>query len=174
MNVEFRQSNKSRSFIEDTEDEEKTLSDYVKIGRVLHSVLSNIRTTADINSALTELKNEGVLYDHNLTQEKLITMLRERLEDERVAGWFSDRWTIFNECSIVHLDKNSDKMVEHRPDRVMTDGEEVIVIDFKFAAQREKHHLQVRQYMVLLRDMGYQNVSGYLWYVYSNIIEEVR
>lgn len=174
MNVEFRQSNKSRSFIENVEEEEETLPDYVKIGSILHNVLSNIRTAADINLALTELEKEGVLYDHNLTQEKLITMLRERLKDKRVEDWFSDRWTIFNECSIVHLDGSNDRVVEHRPDRVLTDGKEMIVIDFKFAAQREEHHAQVRQYMALLRDMGYRNVSGYLWYVYSNIISEVR
>jgi len=32
----------------------------------------------------------------------------------------------------------------------------------------------VREYMQLLADMGHTNIMGYLWFVYSNRIEEVR
>ena len=32
---------------------------------------------------------------------------------------------------------------------------------------------QVREYIHLLEEMGYQHISGYLWYVYTNKIEEV-
>ena len=48
------------------------------------------------------------------------------------------------------------------------------VIDFKFGKPKEEHHAQVASYMALLETMGYKQVSGYLWYVYSNKIEEVK
>ena len=48
-----------------------------------------------------------------------------------------------------------------------------MVIDFKFGRPDEEHHQQVRLYMDLLRQMGYHSVSGFLWYVYTNHIEEV-
>ena len=65
------------------------------------------------------------------------------------------------------------KSFEHRPDRVITDGKQMIVIDFKFGKPKPEYHEQVRQYMALLQEMGHQNVTGYLWYVYTNQIETV-
>jgi CRISPR/Cas system-associated exonuclease Cas4 (RecB family) len=53
-------------------------------------------------------------------------------------------------------------------------GKETIVVDFKFAAPNIDHQRQVAQYMHLLSSMGYSNVKGYLWYVYTNKIEEVN
>ena len=52
-------------------------------------------------------------------------------------------------------------------------GKEAIVIDFKFGNPREEYKDQVGLYMQLLRDMGHKDVKGYLWFVYSNKIEEV-
>ena len=65
------------------------------------------------------------------------------------------------------------KMVEHRPDRVMKNQEEMIVVDFKFGKPKDEYRTQVRQYMDLLEAMGNKNVKGYLWFVYPNKIVEV-
>jgi CRISPR/Cas system-associated exonuclease Cas4 (RecB family) len=56
----------------------------------------------------------------------------------------------------------------------MTDGKEMIVVDFKFGRPKEEYSQQVREYMNLLSDMGHRNIKGYLWYVYSNKIESVK
>ena len=90
-----------------------------------------------------------------------------------MASWFSPRWQLFNECSIISIDDDG-RLQQRRPDRVMTDGRQTIVVDFKFGAPRDGYKDQVRQYMSLLQDMGMPDVSGYLWYVYSNKVEEVR
>ena len=165
----FRQSNKSRDFIEGN-DEQSPLS-YIKTGSVLHEVFSTIRTTDDINQALQQLQYDGVLYDDEVTREKITTLLRKRLENNLVRDWFSDRWKLFNECSILTIEEGEVKTL--RPDRVMTDGQETHVVDFKFGHPDPEYHEQVRQYMRLLQDMGMPQVKGWLWYVYSNKIEEV-
>ena len=170
VKTSFRQSNKSRDFVEG-EDEGTTLS-YIKIGSVLHNIFSTIRTRADIQQALQQLQQDGVLYDDEVTSEKITGLLRKRLEDRRVSDWFSDRWQLFNECSILTFEQGA--MKERRPDRVMTDGHETHVVDFKFGHPRDEYHDQVREYMHLLRSMGMPNVKGWLWYVYSNKIEEVQ
>ena len=169
--TEFRQSNRSRDFI-NGDDEQQELS-YIKIGSVLHEIFSTIRTTADIAPALIRLQHDGILYDDEVTREKLTSMLHKRLEDKRVKDWFSERWQLFNECTILYLD-NDGTVVERRPDRVMTDGRETHVVDFKFGRPKEEYHDQVRQYMQLLQQMGMPGVKGWLWYVYSNKIEEVN
>lgn len=171
--VEFRQSNQSRNFIEGNAEEEKQKS-YIQMGNILHAVFSTIRTTDDIPSALEELEGNGILYDETITRKNLQEMLEKRLRNPKVADWFSSRWTLFNECSILFLDPITSKVMEQRPDRVMTDGNEVVVVDFKFGHPRDEYHAQVRRYMSLLSEMGYQNIKGYLWFVYSNNIEEVR
>ncbi|SNU04747.1 ATP-dependent exoDNAse (exonuclease V) beta subunit (contains helicase and exonuclease domains) [Prevotellaceae bacterium MN60] len=168
--TEFRQSNKSREFIEG-DDEQQELS-YIKMGSVLHEIFSTIHTTADIAGALRQLQNDGVLYDDEVTANKLTSTLQKRLKDDRVKSWFSDRWKLFNECSILRLDEQG-MVEERRPDRVMTDGKETHVVDFKFGRPRPEYQEQVREYMQLLEQMQMPNVHGWLWYVYSNKIEEV-
>ena len=170
LKTEFRQSNKSREFIEG-DDEQLELS-YMKIGSVLHNVFSTIRTSADVKQALQQLQQDGVLYDDEITAEQVTTLLRKRLESPRIREWFSPRWQLFNECSILCVDSQGN-MQERRPDRVMTDGRETHVVDFKFGRPHEEYFDQVREYMQLLRSMGMPNVKGWLWYVYNNKVEEV-
>ena len=167
----FRQSNKSRDFIEGEEKDSE--NHYIRMGSILHEVFSHIRTLDDIAPALHQLQMDGVLYDQELTEEQVERMIRQRLSDPRVQDWFSGRWKLFNECTILSLDEKN-QVVERRPDRVMMQGEEVVVVDFKFGKPDADYHRQVREYMQLLRDMGHRQVKGYLWYVYSNQIEEVK
>ena len=171
--AQFLQSNKSSEFI-GGEDEDSQQNNYIKLGSVLHAVFAQIRTLADVPNVLRQLEQDGVIYDSDLTKDKLVEMLNKRFADKRVKEWFSDGWQLFNECSILSIDPVTNAVVTHRPDRVITNGEEMRVIDFKFGKPKEEHHAQVASYMALLETMGYKRVSGYLWYVYSNKIEEVK
>lgn len=171
--TEFRQSNDSRSFAALPDDEEQQRTEYIRLGSVLHNVFATIRTTDDVERALQRMELDGILYDRNITRERLERMIRKRFDDKRVAGWYTDRWTLFNECSILDVDPHTGVVYERRPDRVMTDGKDTIVVDFKFGRPCDEYHSQVRTYMQLLSKMGHQNVKGYLWYVFSNEIVEV-
>ena len=170
--LQFRQSNKSKDFIrigEEDEDELKEKS-YIQLGNIMHKIFSTIKTTDDMDIALKELEEEGVLYNKVITQEKLRKTITDRLNDPRVSTWFSNHWTLFNECSILKLNPLTDKVEVRRPDRVMTDGNEMIVVDYKFGKPQAEHKIQVAEYMALLKDMGYNNISGYIWYLFSNKI----
>ena len=174
-NVVFRQSDKSREFVSaDDEGTNEEQEAYIKTGTILHRIFSTIETSADIDKALTLLEQEGEIYSSTTTKEKLMEMLHKRLESKKVKEWFSPGWQIFNECAILDINPTTGKVVNRRPDRVMTNGTETIVVDFKFAAPNIEHQRQVAQYMHLLNNMGYANVKGYLWYVYTNKIEEVN
>lgn len=170
--VNFRQSNRSQAFIEADESDEIERLNYIQTGSVLHQIFSMIRTTDDIEDALKQLQFEGVLYDEQITPERITAMLRKRLQDPRVADWFSPRWTLFNECTILTMEDGEVK--ERRPDRVMTDGQHWVVVDFKFGSPKPEYDDQVREYMALIKTMQPEaEVNGYLWFVYSNKIEEV-
>ena len=170
--VNFRQSNRSQAFIEADESDEIERLNYIQTGSVLHQIFSMIRTTDDIEDALKQLQFEGVLYDEQITPERITAMLRKRLQDPRVADWFSPRWTLFNECTILTMEDGEVK--ERRPARVMTDGQHWVVVDFKFGSPKPEYDDQVREYMALIKTMQPEaEVNGYLWFVYSNKIEEV-
>ncbi len=169
--VAFKQSNLSRDFAAQEDEQQQT--NYIQLGSVLHNVFSTIRTKEDINAALQRMELDGILYDETITRTKIEGLIRKRLEDPRVADWYDKRWKLFNECTILNIDPSTKHVCERRPDRVMTDGKQMIVVDFKFGHVNNDYNDQVREYMQLLSSMGYQNIKGYLWYVYSNKIVEV-
>ncbi len=184
--AQFRQSNESREFIVEMTDEadssavdtelpamlKPSRQEYVKMGNIMHRIFSQIHTTDDIPDMLRRLEQDGVLYDESISREKVEGILKSRFSNQQVRDWFSDRWQLFNECSIIAIDREG-KLMKRRPDRVMFDGEEVVVVDFKFGSEQRSYHQQVERYKQLLSDMGYTRVSGYLWYVYQNHIVEV-
>lgn len=168
--VSFRQSNKSHDFINGEDIDPSDANRYIKVGNILHQLFSTILTEDDIEPRLKELEQEGVIYNDEVTSRELQNKIANALMNEKVKDWFSSRWKLFNECTILDYDKESGDIHEHRPDRVMTDGKEIIVVDFKFGKPREEYHEQVQRYMSLLMRMGYEKVSGYIWYVVRNEI----
>lgn len=169
--TEFKQSNVSKEFIEADDDNDQ--KSYIKTGSILHRLFASINTRNDVEKSLKQLDSEGLIYDCGMSYGKLKTMIERRISSPVAKEWFTDRWTVLNECTILSYDNIEDETIKYRPDRVIYDGNQVIVIDFKFGHQRPEYHDQVKRYMSLISAMGYKNIKGYLWFVYSNIIEEV-
>lgn len=170
-NTEFKQSNKSKEFVESDEDKQDS---YIKTGLLLHSLFSRIRTEADIDSSIKQMVMDGIMTEDDVDVMAIKDMLHKRLRTPAVAEWFSGKWQLFNECDILFENPDNGEVKAERPDRVMTDGNKFIVVDFKFGKAKQEHKEQVHHYMTLIKEMGYTDVTGYLWYVYSNEIEEVR
>ena len=170
----FKQSNKSIEFVKGEDIDPSDRTRYIKIGNVLHQLFSTIYTTADIPTRLNELEQQGIIYNDEITSAQLRTRIEDAITNPQVQEWFSKRWQLYNECTILEYNKDTNEMEEHRPDRVMTDGKEFVVVDFKFGKEREEYKKQVQQYMEILIRMGHKKVSGYLWYVVKNNVVEVN
>lgn len=139
-----------------------------KYGSLMHEVLSGVRTSADISEAVGRYWQVGVIdKDESVT---LINRLEELINMPEVAAWYDGTTRVLNEVDIL-----VGKGLSKRPDRVMITNEKVIVVDYKFGEQLSpKHHCQVKNYLSLIRQMGYKQVEGYLWYVELNKIEAVK
>lgn len=146
-------------------------SNFMTEGTLLHDVFSRIRTINDIDSALLSVQQEG-LVDADWV-ERHRALVTARVTSPKTREWFSSRWQVFNEQAIICPHPTRPILTTRRPDRVITDGERTIVIDFKFARHDADHVLQVENYCRLLREMGYPQVEGYLWYVYGNEVVEI-
>lgn len=170
--IDFKQSNRSADFIRGDEDEEENLrSQYIRQGQLLHTLFASIDTKEDLTAAIERLLFEGVIESAEKAQE-IYEIAEKALNLDEVKDWYSGEWTLYNECSIIYNDEQG-KMQTRRPDRVMMKGKEVIVVDFKFGKKKPEYSTQVREYMSLLSEMGYTDIKGYIWYVYSGELENV-
>ena len=136
------------------------LEDYRVHGKIMHLLFEKIKTVEDVGPAIDSLIFEGKLLSEN--RDKLKTKIEDLLSSEPFKEWFSDRYKVLNEASILQNTGTS------RPDRVLIDGDKVIVIDYKFGQLKNaKYNRQVKHYMDLIKrmDAGYKNIEGYLWYV---------
>lgn len=135
-------------------------------GNVMHSILAGIAVADDIETALSRAAREKMI------QEQDLEILRQKLVSivEHPAGknWFSGNYTVLNETEILT------PLHVYRPDRIMVNGRNAIVIDFKSGVLKKKsHQVQVSEYIQVLRETGFTRVEGYLWYLATNEIEIV-
>lgn len=139
-----------------------------KHGALMHEVLSRIRTKDDIPAAVETYRLAGIITRQEA--EGLILRLKDLLNMPDTALWYNDSARVLNEVDILFGNGLS-----KRPDRVMISGQQAVVVDYKFGDRKDKrHHAQVKNYLGLIRQMGYDDVRGYLWYVELDKIEAVN
>lgn len=141
-----------------------------EVGILMHSILCEATNLDEIEQRINEACTSGSI-DQRQAQE-----LRECLEREFgrdcVKEWFSDSWDkVRNEQDIIC----GEVVGTRRPDRVMLRGHKAVVLDYKFGGEKSRsHRRQMAGYMRLLRDMGYVEVEGYLWYLTLGEIDSVE
>lgn len=183
--AQFRQSNRSMQFI-GTIDDEDTDADrqrYINEGLAVHRFLEVMQSDGDTEKSIKRLDKEGY-FENESYRKSIIDLINKALNNPTAMEWFSDRWQVFNECTIITpphptpnfslLTPNCGSADSYRPDRVITDGHETIVIDYKTGRPSDSHKDQVHTYMSLLSQMGYPSVRGFLWYIRHNEIVEVN
>ncbi|MFO7829555.1 MAG: UvrD-helicase domain-containing protein [Bacteroidales bacterium] len=140
----------------------------VNHGKVMHEVFEHIKTEKDIPKAIDKILFEGKI---SIKEKAEITQkINNIFENKQIKEWFSDSWQVKAEAEILLPNGTTS-----RPDRVISNKEKTIVIDYKFGEQEEeKHHKQVRSYMKLLEKMENQTVEGYLWFVDLGLIRRVE
>lgn len=168
--IEFRQSNRSADFIKGIEEEESD-DRFINRGRLLHTLFSAIETEKDIDTAIERLIFEGVIGSRKV-EEEIREVTHKAFSMPQIQEWYSGRWQLFNECAIIY--KEDGVLQTRRPDRVMMQNGQVVVVDFKFGKPNKKYNKQVQGYMQLLTRMGYTNITGYLWYVDEELIQKVE
>ena len=121
-----------------------------KHGTLMHEVLSRIRTPKDIPASVESYRLAGVINREEAAE--LISRLEELLQAEEVKAWYDGSARVLNEVDILF-----GKGLSKRPDRVIIKGGKVIVVDYKFGERQDKRHPnQVRNYLQLIRKMGFE------------------
>jgi tRNA(Ile)-lysidine synthase len=139
---------------------------------LLHEILSplgfNSKQTEDIYDSLDKMAING-----EVRQEEVAELKRQisNTLDNSIAGeWFDGNWEhTLCERNIILPDGGT-----KRPDRVMTRGEEAVVVDYKFGEENPAHNKQIASYIQKLKSMNYTKVSGYIWYVSAGKIVQIE
>jgi ATP-dependent exoDNAse (exonuclease V) beta subunit len=165
--VDFRKFLKIKKKGEDffTIDDKKQSG--INKGKIIHEILSLVETTDDLNKAVKKVELEGKLSAGSA--EAIKAELLEMLGDPEVKPWFDGTFRIITERNIL-TGANGLK----RPDRIMIGKDSVVVVDYKSGElELDKYNYQIRSYIRELRNCGFKNVSGYIWYTRNNKRVEV-
>ena len=153
------------------EDKYYDIDDARDRGIMLHDTMANVVSINDVNVAINNLrhsKKAKELTDGDIAEIHSIIM--QRVNDPRAERWFNGYEKVMIERPISIGGDDS-----RRPDRVVWTADGYIdIIDFKSGTQKPQRYMkQVREYVGLMRELGHENVRGFLYYLDSGQIVEV-
>ena len=143
------------------------LTDAQRYGNQLHLAISILNKENDnISSTVEQLNKEG------LVEHEFIHQLKK------------DIHSIFSTSDYTNLLKNSIEILNEqaiiaskneilRPDKIIIKENQTLVVDFKTGLPNNKYAKQIKNYALTLKEMGYPNVEGYLFYTSTLQLEQV-
>ncbi|GJM27593.1 MAG: DNA helicase [Cyclobacteriaceae bacterium] len=129
----------------------------IREGLQVHAVLERMSQRSDLETVLNQLTAEGVVKkeDHDGVRGKV-----EGLFDQPdFSAFFQPGWKVFSEMDIASMGRR------YTPDRVITNQQRTIVVDYKREKENPEHGKQIKGYAAMLEKMGYRQVEMFLVYV---------
>ncbi|MDD5363241.1 MAG: UvrD-helicase domain-containing protein [Ignavibacteria bacterium] len=143
----------------------------VKINRgvLIHDLLSRLKTAKDVDGCINSAHVNGLINSGETEEYKKI--LIKIVTDAEVKDWYEDNWTVMNESEILTAEGKT-----VRPDRVLIKDKEAVIIDYKTGKERKEDEEQLKEYEILLKQMGYIDIKKYLLYIgdYNGKIFKVK
>jgi len=153
------------------------------LGILMHRVFEDAATRQEIDDNIRRAAADAALSPAEA--EALREAIARQFGNPLVAGWFDGGWNVVrNENEIIvprrvrirrtRREQAADRTLR-RPDRVMVKEGRAVVVDYKFGlAENPDHRRQLGEYVGLLREIGYAEVEGYLWYVRMERVVKVE
>jgi len=133
----------------------------VEHGILLHDLMAQIITPADIARILRHALQTGAIT--TLQQKELSITLEKIVTHPELTAFYSPEKKILNERDIIC------NGTVYRPDRLVIEGSDVTIIDYKTGSYNNDHHQQVFHYATLLAALGYAVKKRLLVYIYPSI-----
>jgi ATP-dependent exoDNAse (exonuclease V) beta subunit len=133
-------------------------SDSSQWGNRIHTVLSKVITKDNLQEVLSKAVFSGLIM--NQERAGIEAMINPVFSHTLLAKLFGPGVKVRTEAEIL-----VEGGVFYRPDRVVFDGDEVYVVDYKTGRQNERHRTQLNQYAALVEGMGYEKVHRVLVYL---------
>ncbi|MCR5361177.1 MAG: UvrD-helicase domain-containing protein [Bacteroidales bacterium] len=139
-------------------------------GTTLHAAFSAIIDRDHVDEPITRMFESGKAQLQGFTLDDVLQHIHNALGCDEARTWFDPQNRTLNEQDIITQSTHT-----QRPDRiVLTPDGRTIVIDYKTGEERNtRYRKQVGHYVKLLREMGFPQVEGHIWYVESGEIVPV-
>ena len=129
-----------------------------KYGVLVHELLAAIGNISELNMAMDKIKFDGLM--SATEQAELKQLVTDLILDPAVKPFFDTTWKVMREQEIIAPGAEIS-----RPDRILIEGKNAIIVDFKTGAANASHQEQLNRYGATLTKMGYQNIRKYLIYL---------
>ena len=145
------------SFRDSESIQTEEVSEELRFGAQLHLVLENYPQNDSLERTIEKLYN----------QDRIEKRLKKRIQEKaQEVIHFPEFKALLNEAEIVYDEQDiiASKVGVLRPDKLFINGTSCTVLDYKTGKERKEHHDQIRKYIFALKEMGYLEVSGVLFY----------
>ena len=127
-------------------------------GNNLHSILAAVNSVDEIKPIVEKLMLDGLIAEDEI--DDYVQQVSQVLAHPELSALLSQNANQINEKAIIGTDGKT-----YRPDKLVLNGREVSIIDYKFTAEESLNHVaQITNYKNLIEAMGYENVKPYLFY----------
>jgi len=125
-------------------------SDAIRLGNLMHTALSWIKTPSDFDTAMQRLNASALASEKELAEVKY--RLEILLNNDTIKP-------IFNDFDAVYIERNIllSTGAVLRPDRVVVKEKATTIVEFKTGVFDEKHILQTKEYLTVLKSMQPEN-----------------
>lgn len=127
-------------------------------GNRIHTILAGIITKDDLGDALDRAVFSGLIMKSE--RQEMEEVIRPLFSHPLLSRLFSDKVKVRTEAEIL-----VEGGLFYRPDRVVFDGEDTYIVDYKTGRQNERHRSQLNQYADLVESMGHGKVHRVLVYL---------
>ncbi|MBW8242440.1 UvrD-helicase domain-containing protein [Muricauda oceani] len=134
----------------------------IEMGNVIHFALSQIETVKDVDPVLERLEIEGHFPKEaagDIKQKIMAVVNHPKLKE-----LFLERLQILNEQEILTTDGHS-----LRPDRIIIDGNDATIVDYKTGKPSPKHKEQIANYADILKAMDFKIKQSIIVYIDQEI-----
>ena len=133
------------------------LSEEQRYGNQLHEVLSLAKNNSQLTSVIQTLVKADRI------EQEFMQRLQEDAEEVLNNTTYKELFEGVNYV-LSEQDLICDEINVKRPDMILEYSDKVVVVDYKTGEARKSHHKQLHNYMVTLKEMGYNRVEGKIIY----------
>ncbi|WP_114782595.1 UvrD-helicase domain-containing protein [Botryobacter ruber] len=127
------------------------------VNKKLHYALSRTVTAPQLNTVLRQMVYEGIISERE--KPALHKRLQEVIRHPKLKHYFSDKVIVEHEKELLDA-----RAYLYKPDRVVFDGTQVVLLEFKLPPPAPEHRFKLDHYAVRFKQLGYEQVKCILYY----------
>ncbi|MDX5437127.1 MAG: hypothetical protein LPK03_08030, partial [Pontibacter sp.] len=133
--------------------------------RKLHYALARIAFAPELEKVLRQMVYEGIISERE--KPELRRKLEQVMNHPKLAHYFTKQVVVEHEKEVLDA-----RAYLYKPDRIVFDGDAVVLIEFKTPPPEPEHKFRLDHYAVRFRQLGYQKVKCVLYYFETEQVKE--